>query len=446
MKLRFINFLQHILHIRDGKEQHEEIIRTIKENVSFRGHSLWELMFAILIASIGLNINSTAVIIGAMLISPLMGPIAGLGLSLGINDFSLLRKAFKNISIATIVSIVVSTIYFYLSPISNIQSELLARTNPTIYDVLIAFFGGLAGVVGSIRIGKNNVVPGVAIATALMPPLCTVGYGIATNQPHFFLGAFYLFIINATFICLATFLGVKYLKLPSVTYLNKNESEKIKRIIMFVVILMIIPAIYFGYTAVKENSFNQNTEKYIQKNFIDKGYAIIYKKVNYKGNPRTIEIALLSKHFTSSEIEELQSKLQKYNLVNTKLTVKQDRASLTEEEWNSAIANLKSESEKIKAIESKLSSGFFDEKATAQILLEAQSINKNVLKLAVGNMPLISKSKETNATSTQNENITVVTLYTSTQLKILTIKEKEVLSTWLKVRLQNENILINFVN
>lgn len=446
MLQKLINFLQHLFHIRNGKERNEEIIRTIKEGVSFHGVALWELIFAILIASVGLNINSTAVIIGAMLISPLMSPILGLGLSLGINDFSLLRRSIRNISIATIVSIVISTIYFYISPLSNIQSELLARTNPTIYDVLIAFFGGFAGVVGSIKIGRNNVVPGVAIATALMPPLCTVGYGIATGQPHFFLGAFYLYIINATFICIATLLGIKYLRLPSVTYINEKEAEEIRRIISIVVILMIVPAVYFGYTTVKENNFNQNTDKYIQENFVDKGYVVIYKKLTYKSNPHTIEIALLSKHFTPTEINTLESELPQYNLLNTQLLIKQDRASLSEEEWNTAITNLKNESEKIKAIESKLSVGFFDEKTAAQILLEAQAINSNVSKIAIGNMPLIDGSQKVNATSTPNENITVVTLYIKPESKALTAQAKEVLSSWLKTRLQNENLLINFIN
>ena len=185
-------------------EDEKEIVAQITSGVSFRGANLWVLIFAIFIASLGLNVNSTAVIIGAMLISPLMGPIIGMGLAIGINDFQLLRRAAKNFAIATVISILTATVYFLITPLGEAQSELLARTSPTIYDVLIATFGGAAGILALCTKGKGNVIPGVAIATALMPPLCTAGFGLASGHLLYFLGAFYLFFINTVFISLST--------------------------------------------------------------------------------------------------------------------------------------------------------------------------------------------------------------------------------------------------
>ena len=181
----------------NGEEIKEKVLEQVKSNISFRGSNLWILACAIVIASVGLNVNSTAVIIGAMLISPLMGPIVGSGFALGTFDFDLLKKALKNLLIATIASLFVSTVYFYVSPFKDVQSELLARTSPNIYDILIAFFGGLVGVIAVTRVEKGNPIPGVAIATALMPPLCTAGYGLAMGNWPFFFGALYLFFINS---------------------------------------------------------------------------------------------------------------------------------------------------------------------------------------------------------------------------------------------------------
>ena len=197
------------------KEDEHAVIEQVKGGTQFRGTNLWILIFAILIASLGLNVNSTAVIIGAMLISPLMGPIIGMGLSVGISDFEMLKQSLKNYGVATLISVATATLYFWISPLSEAQSELLARTSPTLYDVLIAFCGGAAGVLALTTKSKGQVIPGVAIATALMPPLCTAGYGLATGQWTYFFGAFYLFFINTVFIATATFFGCQILALPS---------------------------------------------------------------------------------------------------------------------------------------------------------------------------------------------------------------------------------------
>ena len=193
-------FLGHYLDQSQDRESEQVTVEAIREGIEFKGSTIWILIFAIFIASLGLNTNSTAVIIGAMLISPLMGPIMGIGLGLGINDFELIKKSFRNLAVATIFSVLTSTLYFLISPLNEARSELLARTSPTIYDVLIALFGGLAGIVAMATKQKGNVIPGVAIATALMPPLCTAGFGLANGNMHYFFGAFYLFFINSVFI------------------------------------------------------------------------------------------------------------------------------------------------------------------------------------------------------------------------------------------------------
>ena len=317
------NFFDFV-NLHTGEEQKEKVLENIKSNISFRGSNLWILACAIVIASIGLNVNSTAVIIGAMLISPLMGPIVGAGFALAIFDFDLLKRSGKNLLIATFVSLSVATIYFFISPFKETQSELLARTSPNIYDVMIAFFGGLVGVIALTRVEKGNPIPGVAIATALMPPLCTAGYGLATaNFPYFF-GAFYLYSINCFFICISTFLIIKYLKYPPVKILNEKFEKKIRYNITVLIFLMILPSFYLAYTLFQEKTFNQKVEQFVTKEFSDNGYTLIYKNITYKTNPKKMEFAFLTKKFTPEELEVLKKKLLQYDITNTELNIRQD--------------------------------------------------------------------------------------------------------------------------
>ena len=262
----------------------EATIASIQRSVEFRGVNLWILFFAIIIASIGLNVNSTAVIIGAMLISPLMGPINGIGLAVGTFDMKLLQRSIRNLGIMVVISLLASTVYFVLSPLSDAQSELLARTRPTIFDVLIATFGGLAGIVAASRKEQPfTVISGVAIATALMPPLCTAGFGLATLQFKYFFGAFYLFFINSFFIALATFLMVRYLKFPISKFVDPRREKIVKRSIMFFTILVMVPSLFTAISVVKESAFNSQAIKFVndlQKNDILKDSQIIsYDKI-----------------------------------------------------------------------------------------------------------------------------------------------------------------------
>ncbi|SMP91435.1 MULTISPECIES: DUF389 domain-containing protein [Sphingobacterium] len=248
------NKLWDFINLHNGEEDKQKVLENVTANISFRGSNLWILACAILIASVGLNVNSTAVIIGAMLISPLMGPILGAGFALGTYNFLLLRKSIKNLLIATVVSLLVSAFYFYISPFKDVQSELLARTSPNIYDVLIAFFGGLVGVIAITRVEKGNPIPGVAIATALMPPLCTAGYGLATFNFSYFFGAFYLYTINCFFICIATFLVIKYLKYPASATIEPKNEKRIRYGITTLMMIMIIPSFYLRIIYLKKRS------------------------------------------------------------------------------------------------------------------------------------------------------------------------------------------------
>lgn len=318
-----MNKLLGFIDLQNGEEEKAKVLDNVVRNTSFRGANLWILACAIVVASVGLNVNSTAVIIGAMLISPLMGPIVGAGFALGTYDFALLKKSGKNLLIATVVSLLVSTLYFLISPFKDAQSELLARTSPNIYDVLIAFFGGLVGVIAITRAEKGNPIPGVAIATALMPPLCTAGYGLAMGNYTYFLGALYLYTINCFFIGIATFVIVKYLKYPLVNHVNKIKQKQIRNTISILIILLLVPSIYFAYQMIREKKFRARVDNFIKSEFTDKGQMVVHKKVAVFPVSK-IELAFLTKQFNKNEIATLQNKLSQYHLPKTQLVILQD--------------------------------------------------------------------------------------------------------------------------
>lgn len=323
-KSKFLQFF----NLHNGEDKKENVLENVVNNISFRGANLWILACAIVIASVGLNVNSTAVIIGAMLISPLMSPIVGAGFALGVYDFPLLKKSLKNLLIATFVSLLVSFLYFTLSPFKDAQSELLARTSPNIYDVLIAFFGGLVGVIAITRVEKGNPIPGVAIATALMPPLCTAGYGLAIGNLSYFAGALYLYTINCFFICLSTFIIVKYLNYPKVNFVDANREKKITRSISLIILVLIIPSIYFAYTLLQQKQYAQKVSNFIQTAFTDKGYTVVFERTTYNANPKKLELAFLIKKFSKEEVEGIKKEMQDYGITNTELIIRQDNNDL----------------------------------------------------------------------------------------------------------------------
>lgn len=289
-------------------------VELIKRDIVFKGRSIWILIASIFIASVGLNQNSTAVVIGAMLISPLMGPILGVGLSVGTNDWYTLKRSLKFFLISIIVSILTSTIYFLITPLKEASSELLARTEPTLLDVLVAIFGGMAGIIAGSGREKSNVIPGVAIATALMPPLCTAGYGLATSQYSFFIGALYLFFINSVFISLSTFVAVKYLRFPVMNYVSPEREKKFKLYIIIFVILIILPSANIFWNVIQESRFNFRAKNFIEENFKDVRSDIIYKNINYSDTVSTIDIYLADQVFSDAEMRDLKDLLPSYGL------------------------------------------------------------------------------------------------------------------------------------
>ncbi len=317
------NFLRDLFDLHEDKERASTTIAEIKKGVVFKGANLWILVFAILIASIGLNVNSTAVIIGAMLISPLMGPIMGIGLGAGTNDFALIQKSFRNLSTAAVLSILTSAFYFLVTPLHEAQSELLARTVPTLWDVLIAFFGGLAGIIAGSRKEKSNAIPGVAIATALMPPLCTAGYGLANGNWYYFVGALFLFFINSVFISVSTFLIVRLLRYPKVKFESESRERKIKSYILTFVILTAVPSIYLAYNVVKRTIFEQNARNFVSVEFNLPETQVISQEYAIQEDKGVIDITLYGKKLPDEDLEIIKSKLTNYNLEECELVVRQ---------------------------------------------------------------------------------------------------------------------------
>jgi len=427
------NITQKILNFIDlqkGEENKKSVIENITGAISFRGSNIWILACAIIIASVGLNVNSTAVIIGAMLISPLMGPIVGAGFGLGMYDFELLKKSIKNLVIATIVSLATSTMYFYISPFKEAQSELLARTSPNIYDILIAFFGGLVGVIAVTRVEKGNPIPGVAIATALMPPLCTAGYGLALGNYLYFFGALYLYTINCVFICIATFVIVKFLNYPIAQQLDLKHQKRVKYGITILILLLILPSIYFAYQLYVQKNYNSKTEIFIQKEFLDNDYPVIYKKIRYNTDPKRIELAFLAKKFSDTAIINLNKKLPDYGLPNTKLIIRQDTVNLRKDIMNQMNNNQSIVDQKdilITNLRNQLAQYQFN---SNQIGNEAKILFPSVTSLTIGNYTLeseVNKSK-----------VIPVILFQSKKKADLEMKQK--MKMWLKERLGKDSI------
>lgn len=312
-------FLKEYLDLHRSKEDEQVTVEYIRNGVEFKGTNLWILIFATVIASLGLNVNSTAVIIGAMLISPLMGPTMGIGLSIGLNDFELMKRSLKSYAVTTLFSVVTATLYFLFTPLDEVQSELLARTSPSIYDVFIALMGGLAGIVALATKEKGNVIPGVAIATALMPPLCTAGFGLATGNLLYFLGAFYLYFINSVFISLATYIGVRLMRFERKQFVDKERERIVKRYIVWITIATMCPAVYLTYNIVRETFYQTSANRFITQELQFPDSQILSRDISYE--KREIRVVLVGKEIPENLIVEARNRLDKYSLDNTKLVV-----------------------------------------------------------------------------------------------------------------------------
>jgi uncharacterized hydrophobic protein (TIGR00271 family) len=427
------------------QEDNIETIKSIEKGVEFKGINVWTLIFAIFVASIGLNVNSTAVIIGAMLISPLMGPIMGLGLGVGIYDFNLLKKSLKNLSIAVAISVITSSLYFVLSPLNEAQSELLARTTPTIYDVLIALFGGLAGIVSIASKEKGNAIPGVAIATALMPPLCTAGYGLATGNLFYFFGAFYLFFINTVMISLSTFLMVRFLKFPLKQLVDKTRSNQVKKYIYLIVIVTVLPSIYFAYLIIEQTIFKTNAMSFVNKEMNFEKTQILSKNFLYNQRDSCIiEVLLAGDQVGDNTIEQLKKKMAEYSLYKTKLILKQGlenagsvdlnqiKSGIIEEIYHKNELKIKNKDEKIKLLEDEILhiKGNIPNEAISQ---EINAINAKITKFSAYKTIIYDIDN--------NLNDTAIVVYLSSKTKLRNA-EYQVLNKWLIKRLDFKNIKI----
>ncbi len=427
-----MNKLYRFLNLHFGEEAKDKVLENVTASISFRGANVWILACAIAVASVGLNVNSTAVIIGAMLISPLMGPIVGAGFALGVYDFDLLKKSIKNLAIATVVSLFVSFLYFLLSPFKEAQSELLARTAPNIYDVLIAFFGGLAGVIALTRVEKGNPIPGVAIATALMPPLCTAGYGLAIGNFSYFGGALYLYTINCFFICISTFLIVKLLKYPKVKFVDKAREKKITRTITTLILVMLIPSFYLAYQLLQEKKYSQNVDNFIQQEFTNKGYTLIYENTHFNSRPKKIEVAFLDKKFSNAEKEDLNQKLATYQIEGTELVIRQDSTDLKRDilaEISKQSRNVSESDVTIQNLRKELASYTFSDQ---ELISEINILFPELAPYSIGKQLVV-----VNPDSSFHQNIVT---YTSGEA--IPAAELSKLKSWLETKLNSKNVRI----
>lgn len=433
--------------LRSEMEDYNLIHQEIEKGIIFRGTNLWILMFAIVVASVGLNMNSTAVIIGAMLISPLMGPINGMGYSLATYDFQLFRRAIKNFTYAVITSLITSTVYFLISPINEAHSELLARTSPSIYDVLIALFGGLAGIVAISSKLKGNVIPGVAIATALMPPICTAGYGLASLQLKFFFGALYLFTINTVFIAFAALIVCQFLKFPIRSIVDTDRKRSVNRGITAIILLTAVPSIYFGYKLVREENFNQNVDSFLKEVSVVEGNYLQRSDAN--ANNHSVELVYSGYGLSESNYAEIKTKALMSKIDTSKLTIKEGFGASYME------ANTRKFQTETEQLTSKLTAAQFAlQKAEAKndSLMKLSGKGEVILKEIKAIFPQITRCiySESNAYRVEKDSTlrsprsAVVILYSGRNALINSDKTK--IENWIKKRLNDENSIVVFDN
>ena len=433
-KFAIRSFLREYMDLKKDKENELETVDSIRKGVEFKGANLWILIFAIFMASLGLNVNSTAVIIGAMLISPLMGPIMGVGLSVGLNDFELMKRSLKSFFITTAFSVVTATIFFLLAPMAGSQSELLARTSPTIYDVFIALFGGLAGVVALSTKEKGNVIPGVAIATALMPPLCTAGYGLASGNLIYFLGAFYLYFINSVFISLATFIGVRMMHFKRKEFVDKAREKTVRKSIIFIVIVTMCPAVYLTYGIIKSTFYEAAANRFVNEQLVFENTQVLDKKINYE--KKEIRVVLMGSEVPDASISIARSKMKDYKLDESKLIVLQGmnnealdvssiRAMVMEDFYENSERRLQEQRDRITQLEKTLEQYKEYDALSRTLAPELKVLYPSIHTLS------IARSLEVRVDSLKADTVTLAVMKFAKQP---TEAEKTKISNWLKAR------------
>lgn len=425
----------------EGHIDTEAAERSIRNNIYFRGPNAWILAIAIIIASVGLNVNSIPVVIGAMLISPLMGPIFGLGLGLGISDVQLVKSSGKNLLVMVAISITASFLYFAITPLSlSNPTELLARTNPTIYDVLIALFGGFAGIFEQCRKEKGTVFAGVAIATALMPPLCTAGFGLAGGNFGYFFGAMYLFFINCLFIMLATYISVKYFEFRQTEFSDISTGRKTKRVITMLIILFIVPSIWSAVILINQNRFEENAIAFIEhsKSY---GKSIIYDYKIDHNDGSTIELSFVGEPLDDSTKNNIYNTASRYGINKEQLIINDhtttdsvNEIELVKDIYDRMDQEIDSREVEIARLRAELKKYESTAIPYTQLSREIASNYPTVheVHIARGEGVAIDSIES-------SKHSTIVVLYTSESIDSDTHNKLE---SWLKIRLEEESIIL----
>lgn len=445
-------FLKDILDIREDTN-HEATIEEVTSGISIKGQGAWVLIFSILIASAGLNTSSTAVVIGAMLISPLMGPIVGIGLSLGINDVDLMRKAVKNFGIMVILALFTSFLFFSIPMFQEETKELIARTFPDVRDVIIAFAGGLALIVALSRRNKQiNTIAGVAIATALMPPLCTAGYGLATQKWNFFGGAMYLFTINTIFIALSTFIIVKSLQFPMKEYLNSSHRKRISQLVYLVAFLILLPSIYMFYGLYKKSDFEQKVNSIITNFNLEKDVVVLNQKINYQS--KTVSFATVGKSVSRENVEKWRSKLERQGYPDVKFEITQSVENLETQNMLEKLESTYFTTQQILNKKEELLIKQEKEIIELQKQLYLSEKSKipfdqiaNEIKINYADVSEVAYSKLLKTNFTQIDTIPLIYLKwkpTVNQNQILSQEQK--IQKWLRLKLNNDKLIISNLN
>ena len=440
-------FFREYLDLRREKEHETDTIDSIQKGVEFRGTNLWVLIFAIFIASLGLTVNSTAVIIGAMLISPLMGPIMGIGLAVGINDIDLMKRSAKSYLITTLFSVITATLFFLIFPVTGNQSELLARTSPTIYDVFIALMGGLAGIVATTSKNKGNVLPGVAIATALMPPLCTAGFGLATGNLVYFLGAFYLYFINSVFICAATLLCVRFLGFHKKQQVDSEREKQVRKYILALVIITMIPAIYLTVGILRDTYFDSAANRFIREQLSFDNAQVVDKRITRKGKDSEIRVVMVGQEVPDSTIAVARSRMGEYSLENVRLVILQGvsgntgtdlditalRSQVLEDFYQNGEERLRQQAVQIDSLERKLRQFKVYDELGNSIIPELKVLYPTIRTFS------ISEAIEYDVDSLRTDTIPTAIVSTSKRLDAATLEK---LTEWLKARTGNGELKV----
>lgn len=424
-------FLREQLSLNDYIDVHAAS-DNIRNNIPFRGPNIYILFVAIVIASVGLNVNSIPVIIGAMLISPLMSPIIGFGMGLGTNDTKLLLHALKNLGIMFGISLIASTLYFLVTPLeTDNPTELLARTNPSIYDVMIAFFGGVAGILELSRKEKGTVISGVAIATALMPPLCTVGYGIANWNWHYAGGALYLFFINCVFIALATFIAVKFIGYPKAEEAEAHSRRKSVSYSLLILVVL-VPSFFSAYNIVRENRFATEVRHFVKENKAIGGTYIYDYSTDLSVKPYTLTLRLAGETLSNDSRAKLYTEAEKFGIGHNQIIFQEDatievrRLNETEimRDWlSSTEAQLRQRDDSIRSLQMRLDAYEALRLPSAQIAAE-----------------LRSQWPEIAAVTLARSDSSVILLLTPQTTDTLTADNVERIHNWLSVRLQTPEV------